>query len=106
AVLARSVWPAAGVLAARENTALDWRFPFGFVDQGFSSPIRMPTPAGDYCYVFDIENREPADTRALRALDSQYCQRSRPHPLDTPVPPSIGGTPMTGVTPPPADHNE
>lgn len=63
----------------REKTMLSWEFPFGFLDQGLSSPIRMPTPAGDYCYVFDIENREPADTRALRILDSKFCERSLPH---------------------------
>jgi hypothetical protein len=52
--------------------------------------------------VFDIENREPADTRALRIVDSRFCAQSLPHPLDTPdarsfgiptslVPPSAGG---------------
>lgn len=106
AILDHYIWVGSGGLDRREKTILSWQFPFGFVDQGFSSPIRMPTPAGDYCYVFDIENREPADTRALRALDSQYCQRSLPHPLDSPIPTSTGGRPMTGVTPPPADHNE
>ena len=83
------------VVDRRDETTLDWRFPYGFLDQGYSSPVRMPTPAGDYCYVFDIENREPADTRMLRVLDSQYCQQSLPHPLDTiatfPVPPPVGG---------------
>ena len=76
----------------RDNTTLPWRFPYGFLDQGFSSPVRMPTPAGDYCYVFDVENREPADTRLLRNLDSQYCLQSLPHPLDTLTTP-VGGPP-------------
>jgi hypothetical protein len=53
----------------------------------------MPTPAGDYCYVFDIENREPADTRALRNLDTELSQRSLPHPLDTPSASSFGVPP-------------
>jgi hypothetical protein len=96
AILDHYIWVESGGLDRREKTpALDWEFPYGFLDQGLSSPIRMPTPAGDYCYVFDIENREPADTRALRNLDTELCQRSLPHPLDTPtalsygVPPSL-----------------
>ena len=32
----------------------------------------MPTPAGDYCFVFDIENREPLEARPLRNLDANY----------------------------------
>ena len=68
--------------------------------KGLSSPIRLPTPAGDYCYVFDIENREPADTRPLRTLDSDYCQRSLPPPWDMPAPPSFGVP--TSLIPPPA----
>jgi NAD(P)-binding Rossmann-like domain len=97
AILDHYVWVASEGTDRRENTTLPWRFPFGFLDQGMSSPIRMPTPAGDYCYVFDIENREPADTRALRILDSEYCQRSLPHPVDSIVTPSaptpFGGQP-------------
>jgi NAD(P)-binding Rossmann-like domain len=85
AILDHYIWVQSGGVDRRENTTLDWRFPYGFLDQGFSSPIRMPTPAGDYSYVFDIENREPADTRSLRVLDSEYCQQSLPHPLDTPA---------------------
>lgn len=114
AILDHYVWVASGGLDRREDTILRWEFPYGFLDQGNSSPIRMPTPAGDYCYVFDIENREPADTRALRVLDSRYCQNSLPHPLDNPafasvgvpnipIPPSAGGTPMTTS---PLDHNQ
>jgi uncharacterized protein with NAD-binding domain and iron-sulfur cluster len=103
AILDHYIWVESGGADRREKTVLSWDFPFGFIDQGFSSPIRMPSPAGDYCYVFDIENREPADTRALRALDSQYCRASLPHPLDTPVPPSAGGSQMTTS---PTDHNQ
>ncbi len=112
AILDHYVWVASGGLDRRENTTLRWEFPYGFLDQGLSSPIRMPTPAGDYCYVFDIENREPADTRALRVLDSQYYQKSLPHPLDTPapvgapnvpVPSSPGGMAMTTS---PLDYNQ
>ncbi len=102
AILDHYVWVASGGVDRREMTTLDWDFPFGFLDQGMSSPIRLPTPAGDYCYVFDIENREPADTRTLRALDSDYCQRSLPPPWDmpaalpfgvpaSPIPPPAGG---------------
>ncbi|MBJ7386900.1 MAG: oxidoreductase, partial [Mycolicibacterium sp.] len=99
------MWVRSEGLDRRENTTLRWDFPYGFLDQSLSSPIRMPTPAGDYCYVFDVENREPADTRALRILDSGYCLQSIPHPFDafTAVPPVIptstptfpGGLPMS-----------
>ncbi len=82
AVLDHYVWVESGGVDRRDKTTLDWRLPFGFLDQGFSSPIRLPTPAGDYCYVFDVENREPSETRNLRNLDSQYCLASLPHPLD------------------------
>ena len=112
AILDHYVWVASGGVDRRENTTLNWRFPFGFLDQGFSSPVRLPTPAGDYCYVFDIENREPLETRHLRNLDSQYCLASLPHPLDfpgvnpvggpaIPVPSIPGGQPMT---PFPTEH--
>lgn len=94
AILDHYIWVESGGLDRREKTpALYWDFPYGFLDQGMSSPIRMPTPAGDYCYVFDIENREPADTRALRLLDSELCERSLPHPLDTPAAFSLGAPP-------------
>nr|WP_319445743.1 MULTISPECIES: NAD(P)-binding protein [unclassified Mycobacterium] len=90
AILDHYVWVESGGLDLRENTTLGWDFPYGFLDQGLSSPVRFPTPAGDYCYVFDIENREPADTRALRNLDSKYCLASLPHPLDTLAAPAVG----------------
>jgi len=105
-ILDHYVWVESGGVDRREKTTLNWRSPFGFIDQGFSSPIRLPTPAGDYCYVFDIENREPYETRRLRNLDSQYCLASLPHPMDFsganpsgqpafPVPSIPGGQPMT-----------
>ncbi|WP_238305715.1 MULTISPECIES: FAD-dependent oxidoreductase [Mycobacterium] len=100
AILDHYIWVESGGVDRRDKTTLDWKFPFGFLDQGLSSPIRLPTSAGDYCYVFDIENREPAETRALRTLDSKLCQQSLPHPLDSPVPfplsPTFaGGPPMS-----------
>lgn len=105
AMLDHYVWVETGGADRRERTTLDWRFPFDFLDQGFSSPVRLPSPAGDYCYVFDIENREPLDTRGLRMLDSQRCLASQPHLLDVTeptgglgapsVPPSPGEIPMS-----------
>ena len=86
AILDHYVWVATRGVDRREHTTLDWRFPYGFLDQSLSSPIRMPTPAGDYCYIFDLENREPADTRPLRNLDARYVAESLPHPLDAPSP--------------------
>jgi uncharacterized protein with NAD-binding domain and iron-sulfur cluster len=85
AILDHYIWVQSDGLDRRDKTTLNWRFPYGFLDQGSSSPIRMPTPVGDYCYIFDVENREPADTRALRVLDSQYCAQGLPHPLDGPT---------------------
>jgi hypothetical protein len=99
AILDHYVWVQSGGLDRREKTTLRWEFPFGFLDQGLSSPIRMPTPACDYCYVFDIENREPADTRTLRTLDSDYCQRSLPPPWDIPAP-LLSGVPTSFIPPP------
>jgi hypothetical protein len=107
AVLDHYLWASTGGADRRERTLLEWRVPFDFLDQGLSSPIRMPTPAGDYCFIYDVENREPFDARALRNLDSDNCRRSLPHPLDLadvglpsiPFPSTAqptGGPPMTG----------
>ena len=81
-----------------EKTTLDWRFPYGFLDQGFSTPVRMPSPAGDYCFVFDIENREPLDTRPCATSTRSYCRASLPHPLDTAGPGPLG-RPRAAVPP-------
>ncbi|KUI31322.1 oxidoreductase [Mycobacterium sp. IS-1742] len=102
AILDHYIWVESDGHDRRDETTLEWLFPYGFLDQGQSTPIRMPTPAGDYCYVFDIENREPPETRALRVLDSRFSERSLPHPLDALVPPT-GGSPMTT---PPFDMNQ
>ena len=108
AILDHYVWVGSGGVDRRENTMLPWLFPYGFLDQGLSSPVRMPTPAGDYCYIFDVENREPLDTRPLRNLDTRFVQDSLPHPMDppgeppaaptVPVPGFLGGEPMTSPT--------
>lgn len=103
AVLDHYLWAQSGGADRRESPAIDWRLPFGFVDQGFSVPVRQPSPAGDYCFVFDVENREPLETRELRNLDSSYTLAALPHPLDLPGPPGpaaappplAGGPPMT-----------
>jgi uncharacterized protein with NAD-binding domain and iron-sulfur cluster len=91
AILDHYIWVESGGVDRREHTTLDWRFPFGFLDQGFSSPVRTPSPAGDYCFVFDIENREPLDARGLRNLDSRCCRAGLPHPLDAPGAALLGG---------------
>jgi uncharacterized protein with NAD-binding domain and iron-sulfur cluster len=64
----------------REDDPTQWRMPFGFVDQELSSPIRFPTPAGDYAFVFDCENREPGDARPTRVLDGDCWAQGLPHP--------------------------
>jgi uncharacterized protein with NAD-binding domain and iron-sulfur cluster len=65
-----------------ERTAdpAQWRMPFGFVDQELSSPIRLPTPAGDYAFIFDCENREPSDARPTRVIDGDCWAQGLPHP--------------------------
>lgn len=101
AILDHYIWVESGGTDRRaKTTPLAWEVPYGFLDQGLSSPIRMPTPAGDYCYVFDIENREPADTRLLRSVDSALCEHSLPHPLDYPTLPGFGvpAAPIPAVT--------
>jgi hypothetical protein len=113
AILDHYVWVESGGVDRREDTSLDWKFPYGFIDQGFSGPVRMPSPAGDYCYVFDLENREPLETRILRNLDDEYCLASQPNPINVsgvnpvgspalPIPPLPGGQQMT--TPSPSDY--
>jgi uncharacterized protein with NAD-binding domain and iron-sulfur cluster len=80
AILDHYVYEQSGRKDKRELPSLSWRMPYGFVDQELSSPIRQPTPAGDYCFIFDCENREPADARPTRALDSHYFRSGLAHP--------------------------
>jgi hypothetical protein len=54
--------------------------PYGFVDQELSSPIRFPSPAGDYCFIYDCENREPGDARTTRMVDAEYFHAGLAHP--------------------------
>ena len=81
AILDHYIWVESGGTDRRGETALDWRTPYGFIDQGLTTPIRMPSPAGDYCYVMDLENREPLDTRTLRNVDANYHDSGTPVPL-------------------------
>ncbi len=37
---------------------------------------------GDYCYIFDIENREPAEFRPTRRLDREFIVMGQPHPWE------------------------
>jgi hypothetical protein len=80
AILDHYVYEESGARDERDLPALSWRMPFGFVDQELSSPIRQPTPAGDYCFIFDCENREPADARPTRWVDSDYFRAGLAHP--------------------------
>jgi hypothetical protein len=64
----------------RAGHPISWRMPYGFVDQDLSSPVRLPTPAGDYCFIYDCENREPGDARPTRLLDCEYFDQGLPHP--------------------------
>jgi uncharacterized protein with NAD-binding domain and iron-sulfur cluster len=84
AILDHFIWVESGGVDRRGETSLNWRSPYGFLDQGLTTPVRMPSPAGDYCYVVDLENREPLDTRALRNFNSQYGDKLSP-PSGTPA---------------------
>jgi hypothetical protein len=108
AILDHYVWIETGGTDRREGRrALDWRMPLGSLYQGVvTPPIRLPSPAGDYCFVFDIENRELLDARWLRNRDSECVRSSLPHPLGTagsiapgavapPFPALSGGQPVT-----------
>ncbi len=100
AILDHYLWVGSDGTDLRENTTLEWRFPSGFWTRVCRVPSGCPPPAGDYCYVFDIENREPADARPLRTLDSDFAAESLPHPLDVPT------TPYEGSQPPPVQITE
>ncbi|WNG93951.1 FAD-dependent oxidoreductase [Mycobacterium sp. ITM-2016-00318] len=92
AILDHYIWVESDGVDRRGQTALHWRTPYGFIDQGLTTPVRMPSPAGDYCYVMDLENREPIDTRTLRNIDADYNSSTPPD----------GGPPMTF----PVDSNQ
>jgi uncharacterized protein with NAD-binding domain and iron-sulfur cluster len=112
AILDHYIWVESGGTDRRGETSLDWRSPYGFLDQGLTTPVRMPSPAGDYCYVVDMENREPLDTRALRNFNANYSDELSPPTADTsagfpagtlPLPvTSSGGQEMTS----PLDYNQ
>ena len=110
AVLDHYVWVGTEGTDRRGGVTLDWRIPFDFLDQGLSVPVRQPSPAGDYCFVFDMENREPFDARRLRNLDSTFARSGYPHPLDVMglVPPALSQPPASTegapMTTPPTDY--
>jgi hypothetical protein len=83
AILDHYIWVESGGTDIRDGNDIQWQIPFGFLDQGYSSPVRFPSPAGDYCFVFDVENREPLETRELRDKDADAFQDGRPNPWDT-----------------------
>ena len=82
AILDHYIWVESDGVDTREKTTIPWRAPYGFLDHGLTTPVRMPSPAGDYCYVVDMENREPLDTRPVRALDGKQHHMKRPNSLD------------------------
>jgi hypothetical protein len=91
AVLDHYVWVETGGIDRREGTrALDWQTPVGFLHQGIPPPMWLPSPAGDYCFVFDIENREPLDIRRLRNTDSANFRASLPYSLGSSGPVALG----------------
>ena len=67
----------------RGQTGLSWRIPYGFLDERGSGPVRQPTPVGDYCFVYDLENFEPAQFRPIRNLDDRLAAEGLPHPWES-----------------------
>ncbi len=55
-----------------------------------TGPVRHPTALGDYCFVFDIENREPMDLRPTRLLDRRFYFDDKAHPWEL-----LGGRPYS-----------
>ena len=98
--------------SARRHDRSTGGLPMASSTRACRAPVRMPSPAGDYCYVFDMENREPLDTRRSaqprRALRQRVVAPSPGHagrfPAAPHIPchPLIGGQPMTS----PTDYNQ
>lgn len=64
----------------RRHNPLQWRSPYDWLDQTFSSPTRQPTRRGDYSLIIDPENREDAEYRPARHLDGSYYRNGQDHP--------------------------
>ena len=45
-------------------------------------PIRLPTPAGDYCFIYDCENREPGDAAADAPARRRVLRPGSPASVD------------------------
>jgi uncharacterized protein with NAD-binding domain and iron-sulfur cluster len=65
-----------------QKASLPWRLPYALDHEVTSSAVRQPTPAGDYCAIFDIEYNEPVEFRLVRLLDKWYCEHGLPHPWE------------------------
>ena len=59
-----------------------WSSPPGFTDSQNSTPIAQPTPLGDYCMIWDMEDHEIPDLRAARAIDEALFNAGLPHPWE------------------------
>jgi uncharacterized protein with NAD-binding domain and iron-sulfur cluster len=65
-----------------EGVCLPWRMPYALDRQVGSGSVLQPTPAGDYCKIFDIEHNEPPEFRLVRELDKWCLDRKLPHPWE------------------------
>ena len=61
AILDHFIWVESGGADRRENTTLDWRFPYGFLDQGLSSPVRHAVTGRRL--LLRLRHREPGAAR-------------------------------------------
>ena len=77
AILDHAIWRLTDGEDRREESPLRWSVPFGFLDQSGNVAVRIPTPLGDYCFVFDIENREPLEFRSARIKDGDRFHESQ-----------------------------
>ena len=102
AILDHYIWTESAGADRRDERTIEWHVPFGFLDQGYSSPVRLPSPAGDYCFVFDVEDWEPFEAREMRDHDAAKfeaaeCPAGRSNPCD-PATLLVGAAPGPPVT--------
>ena len=64
------------------SASLPWRLPYALDHEVSTGAVRQPTPAGDYCAIFDIEYNEPVEFRLVRLLDQWYFEHGLPHPWE------------------------
>jgi hypothetical protein len=81
AIIDHWVWQRSSGADGRYGDGQQWVAPEGDRGDFHTLPIRQPTPAGDYCYIRDIEYDEVPALDSLRALDRRLHAAGLPHPF-------------------------